>query len=113
MPSPERFSQLSAPRRALVRLMQTMNFGHVIGLTIRNGEPVFHPTPTVWCDVKLDSDEGERKEANLPDFVLPREVLRLMIRLDDIQDGRIERIEVRSGIPRRVVIERRLTEVES
>jgi hypothetical protein len=28
-------------------------------------------------------------------------------------NGRIDRIEVRSGIPRRVVVERRLTEAQS
>ena len=62
-------------------------------------------------DVKLDADESERQEADLPDFALRDEVRRLMARLDQLRNGRIERIEVRSGIPRRVVIERRLTEV--
>jgi hypothetical protein len=37
-------------------------------------------------------------------------VRRLMARLDQLQNGRIERIEVRSGIPRRIVIERSLRE---
>jgi len=78
---------------------------------IENGDPVFHPEPTVLLDVKLDVDEGERQEADLPDFALRVEVRRLMARLDQLKNGRIERIEVRSGIPRRVVIERRLTEV--
>ena len=106
----ERFSQLSAPRRALVRLFQSVNFGHILGVTIQNGDPVFHPEPTVLLDVKLDVDEGQRPETDLPDFALRDELRRLMARLDQLKNGRIERIEVRSGIPRRVVIERRLTE---
>jgi hypothetical protein len=107
----DRFAQLSAPRQALVRLLQSVNFGHVLNVPIENGDPVFHPEPTVLLDVKLDVDEGERQEADLPDFALRVEVRRLMARLDQLKNGRIERIEVRSGIPRRVVIERRLTEV--
>ena len=106
----DRFAQLSAPRQALVRLFQSVNFGHVLNVTIENGDPVFHPEPTVLVDVKLDADEGERQEADLPDFALRDEVRRLMARLDQLKNGRIERIEVRSGVPRRAVIERRLTE---
>jgi hypothetical protein len=36
-----------------------------------------------------------------------------MARLDEIRDGRIERIEVRGGIPRRVVFESRISELFS
>jgi len=107
----QRFTQLSAPRQALVRLFQSVNFGHILNVAIENGDPVFHPEPSVMLDVKLDADEGERQESDLPDFALRDEVRRLMARLDQLKNGRIERIEVRSGIPRRVVIERRLTEV--
>jgi hypothetical protein len=107
----ERFSQLSASRQALVRLCQSVNFGHIVGIAIQDGDPVFNPQPTVLLDVKLDADEGQRRETELPDFALRDEVRRLMARLDQLKKGRIERIEVRSGIPRRVVIEHRLTEV--
>src|SRR5438045_1768643 len=106
----ERFSQLSAPRQILLRLCQSVNFGQILGITIQNGDPVFHPAPTIFVDFKLDSDEGERQEADLPDFALRDQVRRLMARLDELKTGKIERIEVRSGIPRRVIIERRLTE---
>jgi hypothetical protein len=106
----DRLTQLSAPRQALVRLFQSVNFGQIIGLAIRNGDPVFHPEPTVLLDVKLDADEGERQEADLADFTLRDEVRRLLAHLDQLQNGTVERIEVRSGVPRRVIIERRLTE---
>ena len=106
----DRLTQLSAPRQALVRLFQSVNFGQIIGLAIRNGDPVFHPEPTVLLDVKLDADEGQRPEAELADFTLRDEVRRLLAHLDQLQNGTVERIEVRSGVPRRVIIERRLTE---
>ena len=110
MPRLLRFSQLSAPRQVLVRLCQVTNYGCVRGLKVKNTDPVFDPLPQVLVDVKLDSDEVPRQEADLTDFVLRDEVCRLMTRLDEIEDATIERIEVRAGIPRRVVIERRLTE---
>ena len=58
-------------------------------------------------DVKLDIDETERQESNIADFALRREVQRLMAHLQAVENGRIERIEVRAGIPRRLIIERR------
>jgi hypothetical protein len=57
----ERFSQLSAPRQALVRLFQSVNSGLILGVTIHNGDPVFHPEPTLFLDVKLDADEMRTK----------------------------------------------------
>jgi hypothetical protein len=106
----DRFTQLSTPRQALVRLFQSVNFGQIIGLTIRNGDPVFHPGPTILLEVKLDADEGERPEVSLADFTLNAEVRRLLAHLDLLQDGTVERIDVRSGVPRRVIIERRITD---
>src|SRR5258708_6263087 len=101
-----RFSQLSLPRQALVRLCQDMNFGEIRDIEVRDGEPMFGSAPIVLIDVNLDSDEGMRPEAAIPDFELRREVCQLMSRLDEIRDGRIERIEVRAGLPRRISYER-------
>jgi hypothetical protein len=61
-------------------------------------------------DVRLDTDCASRAESELADFELCDEVCRLLDRLDKIQDGRIQRIEVRAGIARRVLIEAKLTE---
>jgi hypothetical protein len=105
-----RFSQLSAPRQVLVRLCQSINFGQICSLEVRDCDPVFNPPPQVLVDVKLDSDEGLRPEINLPDFVLPAEVCRLMDRLDRLKNATIERVEVRAGIARRVVFRARLAE---
>lgn len=105
-PSLRRFSQLSVPRQALVRLCQSTNYGLIRNLQVRDSEPIFSPPPVVAVDVKLDADEGLRAEVDLPDFELCDEVWRLMARLDDLKNATIERIEVRAGIPRRIVFER-------
>lgn len=105
-----RFSQISAPRQVLVRLCQSVNFGQICSLEVRDSDPVFNPPPQVLVDVKLDSDEELRPEINLIDFALPAEVCRLLDRLDKLKNATIERVEVRAGIARRVVFRVRLTE---
>lgn len=105
MSSPLRFLDLSPARQALVRLCQTINHGSIEHLKVEKGEPVFDPAPVVLKDVKLDSDEAPRPELALPDFALSDEVLRLMNRLDEIKYGLVRRVEVRAGIPRRILVE--------
>lgn len=102
-----RFRQLSGPRKALLRLFQTINFGHVDGLEVRAGEPVFNPAPLVFVELKLDAEDAPRREGDLGAFDLRAEVIRLLDELDRLGDGTIERIDVRHGIPRRMVVEAR------
>jgi hypothetical protein len=97
-----RFSDLSPQRQNLVRLCQRTNFGSIRGLEIRNGEPVFDPPPVVLIDLKLDRDDVRRAEADLPDFHLSQEVVRLMEHLDKRMTTTIEVLEVHAGTPRRV-----------
>jgi len=98
-----RLSQLSPSRQVLVRLCQDINFGQIRDLYVRNADPVWDPAPTVLSEIKLDSEETPRPESELPDFKLSSQIHRLMRQLDRLRDGRIERIEVREGIPRRLV----------
>ena len=105
-----RLSELSAPRRALVRLCQSVNFGQIRGLEIRDSDPVFSPPPEVLFEAKLDSDVEWRPEIDLPDFVLPAEMCRLMERLDNLKTATIEQVEVRGGVARRVIFKASMTE---
>jgi hypothetical protein len=84
-----------------------MNYGSIQGLCVKEGDPVLSPPPLVLADIKLDSDEESRTELDLTDFVLRDEVCRLMAQFDRLNNARIERIEVRAGIPRRVLFESR------
>jgi hypothetical protein len=100
-----RFSHLSPPRQALVRLCQSINHGHIEALRIIDGEPTFTPPPRVLVDVKLDQDEGPRPEVELRDFELCNELRRLMGRIEGIRNGKVARLEIRGGVPRRVIFE--------
>ncbi len=92
-----------------MRLCQSINHGHIEALRIADGEPTFTPTPTVLVDVKLDQDDGPRPEVELSDFELCGELRRLMSRIDGIKDGKVARLEIRGGVPRRVIFESTIT----
>lgn len=99
-----RFSDLSPARRAFVRECQRIGFGRIEDLEICNSQPVFGTRTDIFVELKLDADEKPRPELNLDDFVLSIEILRLFSRLDAIRDGVVEHLEVRAGIPRRIVL---------
>jgi hypothetical protein len=103
MPRLVRFSDLSSSRRALVRLCQALNYGEIQDMRVQDGDPIFDPAPVLLVELKLDADETKRQEVELADFELRDEVCRLMARLDELENGTIGCIEVRAGIPRRVI----------
>jgi hypothetical protein len=106
-----KFSDISPARQKLLRLCQDVNFGTIRDLAVQTGDPAFVPPPVVLRDIRLDIDEGSRPEIELADFCLRHDVRRLLRCLDDLQTGMIEQIEIRSGIPRRVLIRTRAPEV--
>jgi hypothetical protein len=98
---------LSPNRRRLVEAMQVLNFGRIEQLQIRAGEPVFTPAPRLIQDIKIGSaDGGPRPELAREDFPLKASVLELFDHLDRIRDGTVAVVEVRYGLPFRVVVER-------
>jgi hypothetical protein len=99
-----KLSQLSPPRRALVRIIQALNYGAILNLTVSKGEVILDPRPDVLIDVRLDEDVGPRSELALDDFTLCTEARRLFAQIDALQNGLIERIVVHGGIPRRVTV---------
>jgi hypothetical protein len=98
-----RFSALSPQRRILVRLCQRTNFGFIRNLPIIERQPVFNPSTVVLVDLKLDSQDTPRPESALEEFQLPAEVIQLMDLLDAVITTTVESLEVRAGIPRRVL----------
>lgn len=99
-------SSLSAPRKRLLESMQRLNFGRIEGLEIRNGEPVFQPAPRVIQDIKIGGENGPRPELTNDDFTLKSAVIELFDHLSRIGDGTLESIEVKYGMPFRLVVER-------
>jgi hypothetical protein len=99
-----RFAEISVQRQAFVRRCQHIAFGEIRALVVTAGEPVFGETTEVLMDLKLDNEERPRPELALPDFALAQEVVRLFAKLDEIGNGTIKHIEIRAGLPRRIVV---------
>jgi hypothetical protein len=99
-----RLSDISPARQILVRSCQRINRGSIEGLEVHQSEPVFDPAPVMVKDLKLDKMEAPRPELGLGDFILCDEIVRLLSLLDEIKCGVIRFIEIRDGIPRRMLV---------
>lgn len=99
-----RLSQLQPAQRKLVRLMHEMGFGRIEGLVVHGGLPVFRPTPRVVREIKLEP-ETTPPEPAAGDYVVKYQVRRLLDRLRELGDGRIETLIVANGLPMRLAVE--------
>jgi hypothetical protein len=99
-------SSLSISKQRRLRLMQKINFGRIEGLQVRAGEPSFDPAPRVVQDIKLGGENGPRPELAHEDFSLRTQVSELFEHLSHLGDGSVAMIEVKHGLPFRLVIER-------
>ncbi len=96
---------LSEPQRHLVDRMTRLNFGRIEDLMVRNGLPVFEPKPKVVRDIKLGSDSTVRPNVPRPDFELKPQVVDLFVQLSELGDGLVECLEVKNGLPFRLVVQ--------
>jgi hypothetical protein len=103
--NPETKGSLSGSHRKLVEMMQKLNFGRIEGLQIRDGEPVFNPAPRFIRDIKLGGENGPRPELGRLDFALKSQVVELLEHFTELQNCRIEVLEVKYGLPFRLVVE--------
>ena len=100
-----RKSSLSPARRRLLELMQSIGYGRIQNLIIRDGDPVFRPPPYVVREFKLNSDDDADHELAAVDFELKLEVVRLFRRLDRLGDGMVESVEIKDGLPFKLAVE--------
>lgn len=98
-------ASLPPARRRLVTLMQEVNFGHVKGLVVRGGEPILNPPPRVVREIKFGSENGPRAEAAKDDFALKAQVRDLFAHMEAMGDGVIRCIEVKHGLPFKMIVE--------
>lgn len=107
-----RFSAVSPRRQQLIRICQALHFGAIRAICVQDGEAFLEPA-SLLAEERLDLPEGARPELRLDDFNLCQEWRWLLARFDEIQNGTIERIDLRAGIPRRVLIESRVPQARS
>jgi len=103
-----RLCDLSTARQDFVRQCQRISFGKIAHFAVRNGDPVMLPETEVLMELKLETEEAARPEQKLKDFVVPAELVRLFAKMDAVRTGFVDHVEVRAGIPRRVVFKTRV-----
>ena len=84
--------------------MQRVNFGRMESLAIRSGEPVIDPRPAIVREHKFGGENGPRTEIEQDDFVLKQQVVELFEFLDQFQDGKIDVLEIKHGLPFRMIV---------
>ena len=100
-----KYREQSAPRKRLLRLMQENPFSRIEQLTVIDGEPQFGPTTKIIAEHKFGSNDVPRREAGLSDFVLKKEHVDLFQQLEKIGSGELLALEVRGGLPFRMIRE--------
>jgi hypothetical protein len=96
--------KLPSQRRRLVELMQDINFGRIENVFVRNGEPQLEMNLSVVREVKIGGENGVRPERHTGDFALKSQVIELFEHLDHIRDCHIESLEIKHGLPFRMLI---------
>lgn len=100
------YQSLSQGRKALVRQMQEVNFGRFERLKIENGDPVLDPPPRVIREIKFGGESGPRPESGNGSFALKSQVVELFRQLDGITSGEIELLEIKHGLPFRMLVQK-------
>ena len=94
-----RKSKLSRARQRLIDLLGAIHFGRINNLQVKKGEPVFDPPPVVIRTLKISGKNGPHPEASHPDYLLKEQMLELLLHLDNLGDGVINRLEIAHGLP--------------
>jgi hypothetical protein len=86
--------------------MQELNFGRIERLAVKAGEPIWNPPPRIVREVKFGGDNSPRPEREMQSFSLKSRLVELFRHLDGIASGEIALLEVKHGLPFRMLIER-------
>jgi hypothetical protein len=101
---------LNPSQRRAVELIEALNFGFIERLWIRGGLPSYEPEPRIVQAIKLDSDHQRQPDRGRADLTLSKGFVSLFDQLSRLGDGVVD-IEVRHGLPFRLVLERHYKEL--
>jgi hypothetical protein len=103
-------SLLSPAQRQTVEIIEILGFGSIESLVIRDGNPCFETEPRIVQAIKLESQTTRKPDDSRADFRLKREFENLFDHLSRVREGVVD-IEVRHGLPFRLVVARRCAEL--
>jgi len=101
---------LNSDQRRIVDIIEALGFGVIERLFIRDGSPCFQPEPRVLQTIKLHLEPERHTHRNCSDRSLKQEFESLFDQMSALGDAVVE-IEIRHGLPFKLVLERRCTEL--
>jgi hypothetical protein len=100
-------SCLNPTQRWTVDVIEALGFGSIEHLSIRRGSPCCEPEPRVVQTIKLDDDsDSEKRPDRGANLTLKKEFENLFDLLSRLDDATVD-IEVRHGVPFRLVLQHR------
>jgi hypothetical protein len=99
MQRPSRTEDLLASERLFITAMQHLGFGRYESIPIRAGELRLEPWPTTVRSIKFGSAASDPPGTESAEFELKRQVADLFAHVRAVQDGVIQVLEVRGGLP--------------
>lgn len=94
-----RMHELSPNDARLVELMESIQYGSIRKLRIRNGEADLDSKYKVSWTVKIRGCDPTESKAVPTDFAVRSDVVKLLIRLRQIGNGTIKKLTVQAGLP--------------
>jgi hypothetical protein len=99
-------SSLNPDQRLTVEIIEALGFGSIERLWIRGGLPCHEPEPRIVLTIKIASEPEQQPDDGDAEVTLKKEFESLFDQLSRLRDGVVD-IEVRHGLPFRLVLERR------
>ena len=96
---------LSPPQQKLLDIFREIGFGQILGLSVREGEPLLDSPLRFKRTVRLDMGIEEPVKGERQPFLLKTEAIRFFHALRVIDDGVVARIQVQEGLPKSMEIE--------
>jgi hypothetical protein len=84
--------------------MRRIYFGSIENLHIEEGDPVLDPPPRIFHEIKFGGVNAPPSDTFWRDFYLKAQVVEFFNFLNDVRHGVIHRIEIKHGLPFRVVV---------
>jgi hypothetical protein len=103
-------SSLNPGQRRTVEIIESLCFGVIEHLLIRGGLPCYDPKPRIVQTIKLSSEPEKPPARSCADLTMKKEFETLFDQLSRLDDATVD-IEIRHGLPFRLVLERRHKEL--
>lgn len=98
-----RFCELPTEWQALVQLASDIVFGEIHDIEIKNSLPFFNKNKPPIVDIHLEkNNRSGRQKINANEYVLKPQWMEIIRICEEKENFRIERIDIRSGIPERI-----------